>query len=129
MIATADRFAGSVICVLDAPDECDDQERPELIGCIGKFCYQQRTSPSISRPKVLVASRPYFNIRREFGREIKAVNDIELAEADESASIKKEIDLVIKYRVISLECKDYLKSEVIDHLRSRLLEMEHRTYL
>ena len=129
MIATADPTAGNVICIFDALDECDSPEQSRLIEYLGNFCYQQRNSSSMSRLKFLVTSRPYFNIRREFSRAFKAVNDIELAGTDESASIKKEIDLVIEHRIVTLEREDHLKPEVTDHLRRRLLQVEHRTYL
>ncbi|KAI4157299.1 MAG: hypothetical protein LQ342_008396 [Letrouitia transgressa] len=56
-------------------------------------------------------------------------NNIELAGNDESASIKKEIDYVIEYKVTSLKREDRLSQEVIDYLKKRLSEIEHRTYL
>ena len=129
MTATADPAADSVICVFNALDECDHHEQSRLIEYLGNVCHRQGISPSTSRLKFLVTSRPYFNIRREFGRAIEAVNNIELAGTGESSSIKKEIDLVIEHRVTSLEREDHVKPEVIDYLRRRLLAMEHRTYL
>lgn len=60
---------------------------------------------------------------------LEASNNIELAGNDESASIKKEIDYVIEYKVTSLKREDRLSQEVIDYLKKRLSEIEHRTYL
>ena len=127
--ATADPVAGDVVCVLDALDECNDQERPNLIEYLERSCLGQGTAPSSSRPKFLVTSRPYFEIRRGFDKLLEASNNIELAGNDESASIKKEIDLVIEHKVTSLKRENCLCQEVTDHLHKRLSEIEHRTYL
>jgi hypothetical protein len=127
--AATDPLAGDVICLLDALDECDEQEQQWLIKSLEDFCLHQRTLFSASRLKFLVTSRPYFEIRREFDKILEASNNIELAGNDESASIKKEIDLVIKDRVAHLAQENRLAKKVKDHLEKRLLETEHRTYL
>ena len=129
MKATADPIAGDIVCVLDALDECNDQERPKLIECLENVNLGQGTSPSISRLKFLVTSRPYFGIQRGFFQSLEASNNIELAGNAESSSIKKEIDLVIEYKVAKLKRELCLSQEVTDHLRERLLKIEHRTYL
>ncbi|KAL8875972.1 MAG: hypothetical protein Q9198_005748, partial [Flavoplaca austrocitrina] len=129
-IATAaDPTAGEIICVLDALDECNDQEQPRLLECLVDFCLRSQTSSSESRLKFLITSRPYFNIRQGFDRVLEASDNIELSGNDESASIKKEIDLVIKHRVAKLKQEIRLATKVSDHLEKRLLETEHRTYL
>ncbi len=129
IVAATDPLAGDVICVLDALDECNEQEQQRLIKALENFCLHQRTLFSASRLKFLIISRPYFEIRREFDELLKASNNIELAGNDESASIKKEIDLVIKDRVAHLAQENRLAKKVKDHLEKRLLETEHRTYL
>ena len=127
--AATDPTAGDIVCVLDALDECNDQEQARLIECLEDFCLRQRTSSSASCLKFLVTSRPYFEIRWRFDRVLEASNNIELAGNDESASIKKEIDLVIKHQVANLKREIRLAPNVSDHLEKRLLETEHRTYL
>ena len=127
--AATDPTTGNIICVLDALDECNDQEQPRLLERLEDFCLGPRTSSSASRLKFLVTSRPYFEIRRRFDRVLKASNNIELAGNDESASIKKEIDLVIKHQVAKLKQEIRLAPKVSEHLEKRLLETEHRTYL
>ena len=121
--AVADPSAGDVICVLDALDECNGQEQQRLIE------YIEQILTSTSRLKFLITSRPYFEIRSNFYELLKASTNIELAGNDESASIKQEIDLVIKHRVKDLAHKRRLVPKVQAHLEERLLEMEHRTYL
>ncbi|KAL8855282.1 MAG: hypothetical protein Q9178_008069 [Gyalolechia marmorata] len=54
--AAADPMAGDVFCVLDALDECNEQERKILIKALEDFCFYQRTLSSTSRLKVLVTS-------------------------------------------------------------------------
>jgi len=127
--AATDPLAGDVICLLDALDECDEQEQQWLIKSLEDFCLHQRTLFSASRLKFLVTSRPYFEIRRGFDKILEASNNIELAGNDESASIKKEIDLVIKHQVARLAQENRLAKKVTYHLEKRLLETEHRTYL
>ena len=126
--ATTDPLAGNVVCVLDALDECNEQEQLQLIKALEDFCLQ-RSSLSVSNLKLLVTSRPYFQIRREFDRLLQASDNIELAGNDESASIKKEIDYVIIHKVGELTSENILAESVSSHLEKRLLEIENRTYL
>ena len=127
--AATDPLAGNVVCVLDALDECDELEQVQLIKALEDFCFHQRSLSSASNFKLLITSRPYFQIRREFDRLLQASDNIELAGNDESASIKKEIDLVIKHNVAKLAFENRLPERVSNHLKKRLLETENRTYL
>ena len=127
--AATDPLAGNAVCVLDALDECDEQEQLELIKALEDFCLDQRSPSSASNLKLLITSRPYFQIRREFDKLLQASDNIELAGNDESASIKKEIDLVIKHNVAKLALENRLTESVSDYLRKRLWETENRTYL
>lgn len=122
-------MAGNAVCVLDALDECDEQEQLDLIKALEDFCLHQRSPSSASNFKFLITSRPYFQIRREFDKLLQASDNIELAGNDESASIKKEIDLVIKHNVAKLALENRLTESVSGHLKKRLLETENRTYL
>ena len=127
--AVTDPLAGDVICVLDALDECNEQEQHALIEALKDFCLSRRSSSSASRLKFLITSRPYFDIRRGFDELLEVSNNIELAGNDESESIKKEIDLVIKDRVKKLGRENRLTAKLTNYLEKRLLEIEHRTYL
>ncbi|KAL9024573.1 MAG: hypothetical protein Q9196_006421 [Gyalolechia fulgens] len=127
--ASTDPMTGEVFCVLDALDECNEQEQEPLIKALEGFYFRQGTSSDMSRFKILVTSRPWFQIRRNFDELLETSINIELAGDDESESIKKEIDLVIKHRVAILAQENRLAKKVADHLQKRLLETEHRTYL
>ena len=129
IVAATDPLAGNAVCVLDALDECDEQEQLELTKALEDFCLDQRSPSSASNLKLLIISQPYFQIRREFDKLLQASNNIELAGNDESASIKKEIDLVIKHNVAKLALENRLTESVSDYLRKRLWETENRTHL
>lgn len=124
--AVTNPIAGNVICVLDALDECNEQELPDLIGALDNFCRNQRSS---SRLKLLLTGRSYFLIRRKLDTLLQVSDNIELAGNDESASIKQEIDLVIKYKVAKIASENDLEKRVADHLEKRLLETNNKTYL
>ncbi len=128
-VAATDPLAGNVICVLDALDECDEHEQLKLIKALEDFYLHQRSSSFVSNVKLLLTSRPYFQIRREFDKLLQVSENIELAGNDESTSIKKEIDLVIKHNVARLALENRLTERVSHHLEKRLLETENRTYL
>ena len=121
--AVADPLSGDVICVLDALDECNEQDQQILTQAI------QCILSSNSRLKILITSRPYYEIRFGFYELLDASSNIELAGNNESASIKQEINLVIKHRVKELAQKSRLPPKVEAHLEKRLLGIEHRTYL
>ncbi len=89
----------------------------------------QHILSSTSRLKILITSRPYFEIRYGFHELLDASSNIELAGNNESASIKQEIDLVIKHHVKELAQKSRLHPTVKARLETRLLRIEHRTYL
>jgi hypothetical protein len=77
----------------------------------------------------LVTSRPYFDIERRFKELIKDVPTIRLAGEEETASISKEIDIVIKAQVQKIGSDLGLRDSVQTSLQRELLGMTHRTYL
>lgn len=62
VLASQDKNAGEIVCILDAFDECEDQERSELTRYLCRF-YGTRNNLNL---KFLLTSRPYGNIRRGF---------------------------------------------------------------
>jgi len=125
--AALDPLAGHLTCVLDALDECAEQK--EMIEALEEFCLEHQPRFSESRLKFLLTSRPYFDIRSRFNKLLQASDNIELAGNDESASIKTEIDIVIKSKVAKFASDTCLKESVSDHLMKRLLKTENTTYL
>ncbi|KAL9625383.1 MAG: hypothetical protein Q9160_000446 [Pyrenula sp. 1 TL-2023] len=125
MAAATSPSAGNVICIFDAFDECDEREQSVLAEKLEKYCLNGRRRSL----KFLITSRPYMEIRYGFSQIIREESSIELAGSDESDSIKREIDLVIRSRVEDVARRTKLPQKARKHLQDRLLAMEQRTYL
>lgn len=127
--SATDPEAGEIICVFDALDECEASARKSLIGKLGNF-YSTRNETS-ARLKVIVTSRPYSVVERDFRTHIKDLNSICLKGEEESEKIRREINLVIEDQIprisnameVPLELN--VQSAIVEHLKS----MENRTYL
>lgn len=129
LAAAADPSARPIVCILDALDECRDEDRQRLIS---KLCeFYQRSSPISSGAglKFLVTSRPYDNVQRWFEENISRLPQIRLRGEDENDRIHEEINLVIDRRVHDLADQFRMSQQNQDMLRQRLRQMEHRTYL
>ncbi|KAK5539671.1 hypothetical protein LTR25_003376 [Vermiconidia calcicola] len=132
LVAARDDQAHGVTCVLDALDECRPLDRRWLIEMLSQFHTQTSTSSSTTRRgrlKFLVTSRPYDNIQAEFQKTLHDVPIIRLRGEEENDSIHKEIDLVIRMSVEKLATDKTLDDDTKDRLMTRLLGMQHRTYL
>ncbi|TGO11258.1 hypothetical protein BTUL_0114g00360 [Botrytis tulipae] len=81
-------------------------------------------SPSL-KVKFLITSRPYYEIEEEFKSPTDVFSGIRLAGEDTTATIREEINLVIDAEIDKLK----LSSKADTRLRSRLKDIEHRTYL
>ena len=114
--------AGEIICVLDALDECEEQDKVTLIETLNNF-YTAR-SDFAGRIKFLVTSRPYYDIEDRFDELV-----IRVTGEEESEQIGKEIDLVIKDRVPKIAARKKFDRKTQDALKERLLATESRTYL
>ncbi|KAF5870288.1 putative sex-determining protein fem-1 protein [Botrytis fragariae] len=146
----------NIICVLDALDEVDASERkfflkqlqamyratvPDVVthssssslsdvSLKSHVTADSRTSTiSTGSPnlkvKFLITSRPYYEIEDEFKSLTDIFSVIRLAGEDTKATMKEEINLVIDAEVGKLRLS--LKADT--RLRSRLKDIEHRTYL
>ncbi|KIX01149.1 uncharacterized protein Z518_08874 [Rhinocladiella mackenziei CBS 650.93] len=127
-----DDQALDVTCVLDALDECRLSDRRWLIEMLSRFHTQTSASSSTTRRgrlKFLVTSRPYDDIQAEFQKTLHDLPTIRLRGEEENDYIRQEIDLVIRMRVGKLATDLKLDDDIKDRLETRLLEMEHRTYL
>jgi len=81
--ATGDPRAGEVVVVLDALDECAEDERIKLIGILCYFYDNAPKDDGHQRLKFLVTSRPYWNIKREFAKLTANIPTIRLAGEEE----------------------------------------------
>ena len=117
--AVKDSSAKPVICVLDALDECKEDDRRRLINMLCEFYDTSFTRKScLQRLKFLVTSRAYDDIQHQFHRIPEQLPSIRLRGERENDRINREIDLVIKLRV--KEMSDELKLN--DSTQTQLLD-------
>ncbi|KAH8778226.1 hypothetical protein F5882DRAFT_298010, partial [Hyaloscypha sp. PMI_1271] len=122
-----DPETGPVIFVLDALDECNESDFRDLIRMLKQLFHKDQRQ--LNETKFLVTSRPYEHIVSEFRELVDAFPHIHIPGEESSETISQEVNLVIKSRVEKLAKEKNLKAEIKDHLKQRLLEIPHRTYL
>ncbi|KAL9069014.1 MAG: hypothetical protein Q9157_006304, partial [Trypethelium eluteriae] len=126
----ANPAAGEIVCVLDALDECQDEDRSRLMQALGNLYV---TNEKDFRVKFLLTSRPYNHIHRQFRKLENRLPTIHLSGEDEAevGEISHEIDLVIKSRVEDLVRMRDLKQDEGIYLQEQLTSVDrrHRTYL
>ena len=124
-VATAKKLEEGVVCVLDALDECREEDRATLIQNIINL------SQTPTRIKFLMTSRPYIHIQREFQALERRMPTIRLrGEGDEEVEeISKEINTVIRKRVQEIGEWHNLNSDETKFLQSQLGKVPNRTYL
>lgn len=122
------------ICVLDALDECQDDDRKQLIDAVASACNDDLSGGTKSgfRPKFLISSRPYEYLRAHLFRHVTArIASIHL-EGDRGQAadaISEEIQLVLNSRIeetaIIFNLEPDEKTLMMEHLGS----VPNRTYL
>ena len=120
--ATQDSEAGSIIFVLDALDECVEQDLETFVDIMGA----ELRSEGFPTVRFLLTTRPYEQITSQFAVNVPCIS---IPGEDKSDLIREEINHVIKYRTRKLAREKALKEEIREHLEQRLLQIEHRTYL
>jgi Ankyrin repeats (3 copies) len=130
MATAADPEAGNIVCILDALDECDQNDKDNLIEKLEQFYTASAKHPRTeSRLKFLVTSRPYQQIELRFFKLIKCVPTIRLAGEEESKTISQEINVVIKVMVEQIGEELGLNETIQLSLEKRLSGIPQRTYL
>lgn len=125
--AATDTRAGQVFCVLDALDECREQDRQRLIAFLCQFHSPTTSARSKtgSALKFVVTSRPYADQEQRFSQ----IPEIRLRGEDHNDELRKEISLVIEHRLQELKAEIQLSDSTWQRVKTKLLGMEHRTYL
>ena len=118
-----------VVCVLDALDECRENDQVRLIEKLNQFYNQRGSSSEGGWLKFLITSRPYDHIQDHFRVTMDEFPNLHLKGEEENEQIHKEIDLVVKVRIEQLATAASLSQEIQQQLEEKLLKMEHRTYL
>ncbi|KAK5635856.1 hypothetical protein RRF57_011568 [Xylaria bambusicola] len=119
--------AGEIICVLDALDECRQDDRYDLISKL-KDLFSGGASSSIftRRLKFFVTSRPYDTIERSIESFLNS-SCLRIDGEDHSAAVSQDIDYVIDAKLPQL-IHGFSKSDQ-RHISERLKSMKNRTYL
>ncbi|EHK42503.1 uncharacterized protein TrAtP1_002482 [Trichoderma atroviride] len=102
IMASQERNAGEIICILDAFDECENQDRQGLARIVREFYIQNGTIKQNVNLKFLITSRPYDEIRRDlvpFNLEDVPVIHLKGDGDVETEKISGEISLFIRDRV------------------------------
>ena len=125
-----DPDSSKIVFLLDALDECEATGRITLIKKLADLERRRTSCPSTTiNLKVLVTSRPYWEIEQDFTELIKDIPSIELKGDKESKSIQQEIDLVARAEIERLPNEIFVPHEVKHQLLDLILGMDNRTYL
>lgn len=114
------------VCVFDALDGCQEQSRYDLIDT---FCDFHRAADYGTKVRVLVTSRPYYDIERRFKALTARIPSVHLKADTASDKISREIHLVIAWKVNVLRQLLDLDVRLATTLSDKLRAMEHPTYL
>ena len=122
------KSGGEVACVLDALDECQFDDRVQLIKTMSLFTMAASKKPNL---KFLVTSCPYDDISRHFQILKSQVPTIHLRgeSEEEIVKISGEINLFNKARVREIADQRLLDADDQAFLREQLAGVPNRTYL
>jgi hypothetical protein len=115
----------SLVCILDALDECQDSDRSRLIQVIRNLYVVS------SKYEFLLTSRSYHHIRREFRELENSLPIIHLSGEGEIEieKISREIDLVIQNRVGNIGRKRFLEFDGHKFPQEQFTLVLNRIYL
>lgn len=128
MSITASSNSGEIICAMDALDECQEDDRNQLIGAVRDLYLGSNNNRKL---KFFLTSRPYGHIRREFQELENQMPTIHLS-GEGQAEVEKishEINLVIMKRAQDIRIKKDLEQHEQDFLQEKLTEIPNQTYL
>jgi ankyrin repeat protein len=130
--AAADPDNGNIVCIVDAPDECDESSCEKLIKCLADFHSKKRKT---ARLKFLVTSRPNNFVNRVFCQQFSRCNQDPtsvklMGENDcEIEEIGVEINIVIDEKIKDFKRLRGLYGVDDVAVREQLKKVENRTYL
>ncbi|KAF7523016.1 hypothetical protein G7054_g11943 [Neopestalotiopsis clavispora] len=119
--------AGEIVCVLDALDECREDERNIIIKKIEEFFSPTATAARRTcRLKFFITCRPHYQIESSINR-LSDVSFLTLDGDDHSLVVSADINSVVDARIPEL-LKTFPEKER-DRVAARLKSMSNRTYL
>ncbi|KAJ5080904.1 hypothetical protein N7456_013614 [Penicillium angulare] len=117
-----------IVFVVDALDECCDQERNTFLSAVTSLYLEPKSTHAV---KFLLTSRPYGHIRSAFRELQEHLPTIHLSgeSGDEAEQISREINLVTEHLIkVLVKEKDLLPDEH-QLLKEELKPVRNRTYL
>ncbi|KAK3690437.1 hypothetical protein B0T22DRAFT_378434, partial [Podospora appendiculata] len=129
--SSSDPQAGPIIFVLDALDECREQEMRHLADMLETWFRRSNQSGS-AQPnlKFLLTARPYERVVGAIQRLEHCFPTVRIKGEDEWKCLGDEISVVITYRIGELfRHRTGLSTSIPDRLKERMLAIPHRTYL
>ncbi|KAL0942886.1 ankyrin repeat protein [Colletotrichum truncatum] len=127
--ASREPSAGSVICVLDALDESDPEQRKDFLSHIRMYLNKDE---SVRGAKFIITTRGYPQIINEFTKFPSRKIHLDGDNDEEKTQIQKEISIVMDYRLQELKEKvPDISESTLDIIREGLSRngKEQRTYL
>ncbi|OAA77529.1 Ankyrin repeat-containing domain protein [Akanthomyces lecanii RCEF 1005] len=121
LVTCADKTTcGDIICVLDALDECNKQDRDQLIRKLDSF-YDDGPSAARTNLKFLITSRAYGDIERSFRPMSKRTEYFRFDADERHTEISHDIGLVIDVEMKSFasEFNDADREKIADTLKSK----------
>ncbi|KAI8710751.1 SesA domain-containing protein [Fusarium sp. LHS14.1] len=125
VMTSQDNNAGELVCILDAFDECEDQQRDKFIKALRKLYGTENETKNNTSLKFLVTSRPYDKIRLDF----KPVIRLEGESEAEISKIAREVDVYIEHRVSCIRNSLHLEPDEAQLLLNELRRVPNQTYL
>lgn len=117
------------IFILDALDECRQQDRQYFFEWIRACSTQKHNEEIRSIVKFMITSRPHDDIRRNFKRLVDSVDLTWLQGEMEDEQLRHEIDSVIRHEIESWNTDLVLPFRYREDLYSAISQLEQRTYL
>ncbi|KAK4903730.1 hypothetical protein LTR66_017987, partial [Elasticomyces elasticus] len=123
-----DPKCGPMIFVIDALDECESKEQKNFIKRLKRLERIQRTHGSNHHHKVLVTSRPYWEVEREFIDLVESIPGIRVEGEAHLGELRMEMKMVVHARLSRLGpqiASDAAKNQ----LAEGILATDNCTYL
>ena len=129
--AVTDPGAGTIICVIDALDECESESRAPFVKKIASLYQQSRTQNCL---KLIITSRPDDSIDDTFWSEYPAINSVKLMgeNENEANAIQDEIDHVIAAKINHLKVvrqRHGIYDDAHIAIHRKITTVQNRTYL
>ncbi|KAH8698697.1 ankyrin repeat-containing domain protein [Talaromyces proteolyticus] len=127
-VITSDSTRGrSVVCILDGLDECEEQDRIQLIKELSKPYTTWPNEPTESKYslKFLITSRPGMKLEDI----LFDLPNIRLRAEDETLAISRDVELVVRETILQIGRRRSIPQAQQEELMKQILAKSDRTFL